>query len=86
MCKCITTITQKAIDKMKETNPGDKITDGNILNKGFSMSGNFRTYNDFQYSIERMKKNGEFAKPIRKTISLYHSFCPFCGKQIKNKS
>jgi hypothetical protein len=85
MCNCITDIEVKVLDKLKNESGGD-ISDLEMKNTGFSFGENprQRTFNDVQYKLTPKKKDGAMGKAVTKSISVYHTYCPFCGsKQIK---
>lgn len=88
MCKCIDELSKKIIEMKKEENK-DKavIGDGSFTHMGLSMSGEggWRTYQEFEYEVTPIKTNGTMGKQHKKRVSVYHSYCPFCGKKIDNK-
>ena len=83
MCNCIKETAEKIISKMKEDNSGKAtIGDGNFTHMGLSFTGNsgWRTYQEFEYEITPIKKDGSNGRQHKKRISMYHSYCPFCGE------
>ncbi len=84
MCNCISEIEKKALYKLKE----DKAQFGNVTeaafkHKAFSFkSGNDVIYNDIEYIMTNKKKDGSTGATKKYTISMYHSYCPFCGEEL----
>jgi hypothetical protein len=88
-CNCLSSegdIAQKILEHLKEQNPDATIENGTFLNTGFSFDpgheGQF-SYSPFEYLLTPVKKDGTQGKPVRKTISMYHTYCPFCGRKYK---
>lgn len=83
MCDCIKKTEKAILERMKEENK-DKaiITEGTFNHMGLSFTGNagWRTYQEFEYDFTPIKKNGEEGRKIKKKVSMYHTYCPFCGK------
>lgn len=87
MCNCIEEIEKMVAEKQLSENPGAELFDGKnrgtMLHTGFSFSANpgRRTYNEVEVAISIKKRNGQFSRFKKKRISVYASFCPFCGKK-----
>lgn len=75
-------ITDTTLSLLRERG-NERIVEGRFKNTGFAMSGltigQHQSYNPFEYVAVARKKDGTDAKPKTKTVSLYHSYCPFCG-------
>lgn len=87
MCKCVDELSAKVIEMKKEENKDVAIIgEGNFAHMGLSMSGKggWRTYQEFEYEFTPIKKNGTQGRQFKKRVSVYHSYCPFCGKKIDN--
>lgn len=82
MCKCIPqvedNITKHIVETKKET-----LFSGRLKNVGISFSKNshVRTYNEFEYEGQREKKDGTPSKRFTRRVSIYHTYCPFCGEK-----
>lgn len=87
MCDCIEKVEKMIAEKQLSENPGaelfDKSQKGTMLHTGYSFSKNpgRRTYNEVEVNISVKKKNGQFSRFKRKRISVYATYCPFCGKK-----
>lgn len=88
MCDCISQTTHSLTDKLiskveTKVKVNEWIDKGTYQNRSFSMKGGpTRIGMSFviQYRIE--KTNGEPAKNITtENITIYPSFCPFCGEK-----
>jgi len=84
MCDCINKTELAILDKMKLDNKYAVVGEGQFSHKGMSFSGNggWRTYQEFEYEFTPIKKNGEPGRQIKKRVSMYHTYCPFCGEII----
>lgn len=87
MCKCVNELTEKLIVMKKEENKETAIIgEGTFSHLGLSFTdGNWHTYQEFEYEFTPIKKNGTQGRQHKKRVSVYHSYCPFCGKKINNK-
>jgi hypothetical protein len=88
MCDCLKTIETKTMEVVKGQKEGE-VTDGKMLNTHFPFVKNSLknrvTYNEFQFFFAPIKKDGSIGKPKKQTVSISHSYCPFCGeKHSKN--
>jgi hypothetical protein len=83
MCDCIDTLNEKVLAKMKEDKKGIGIVnEGSLQNMGLSFSGGgWRTYNPFKYEMTNKKKDGSLGATRNYEVSIYHSYCPFCGEK-----
>lgn len=76
-CNCITEVTEKIKQDLQE-NPRYKkpVKKIEIIGVGFSLSNaggvESRLFNPIEVELEGQKK--------RERLSLFHSYCPFCGK------
>jgi len=85
MCNCIEKTETAVIDKMKKDNEGKAIIgDGSYQHMGMSFAngGGWKTYQEFEYEFTPIKKDGTNGRQIKKRVSIYHSYCPFCGEKI----
>lgn len=72
--------------KRDDANGTGVIGEGIFTHMGLSFGKNskWRTYQEFEYEFTPIKKNGESGKQIKKRVSMYHTYCPFCGKKYPN--
>lgn len=87
MCDCIKQLNEKILEKMQEDNKNNGvIEEGELQNMGLSFGkpGGWRTYQPFEYKMTNKKVNGTLGVTRKHTISIYHSYCPFCGEKIPN--
>lgn len=86
-CNCIKESTERVLDFVKKENDkSDRkgiIGDGHYNHQGLSLgkNGGWRTYQEFEYEFTPIKKDGSEGRQITKRISIYHTYCPFCGKK-----
>lgn len=85
MCNCIKDLDEKLLAKMKEEKKANGIVnEGSLQNMGLSFAnpgGGWRTYQVFKYEMTNKKKNGTLGATRNYEISMYHTFCPFCGEK-----
>lgn len=90
MCNCINCIKeakQRTIEFLVNEQKDKSIINQekcNFSHITLSLGDNirWRTYQEFHYRIAPIKKDGSIGKEKEKTISIYHSFCPFCGEKV----
>ena len=78
MCNCIKELEQRIAEHLTEKISYKKpIQKVEILGKGFTLgdSVSVRTKTEFQVTLEGQKKKDK--------IVVFHSFCPFCGENVK---
>lgn len=84
MCDCLKNIEAKTMEVVKEQKDGE-FSDGRMLNTHFPIVNNaFKdriTYNEFQFQFAPRKKDGTIGVPKKQTVSISHSYCPFCGEK-----
>lgn len=88
MCNCIKEFTEQASKSIKTKHEGTAIIDdvkilqqSLMFNKGMSKTLGWQTFTDIGYHYTPIKKDKTPGKKINKSISLYHTYCPFCGVQ-----
>lgn len=88
MCNCIDETSKKIIEKLKSDNPEKTYNESlnGFMGTGFanqcvsfSENGGNKLYNEFRIESTFIKTNGDTSKPKKETISIYPSFCCFCG-------
>ncbi len=87
MCDCVFKTSEAIIKKKEDDSKGIGIIgEGNFTHMGLSFGKNsgWRTYQEFEYEFTPIKKNGEHGRQVKKRVSMYHTYCPFCGKKYKN--
>lgn len=88
-CKCIENIEAKVLDKMQQDNAGKgNIKDAQMQNRGLSFDpdfGGWFTYQEIEYKLTPLKKDGTYGRKVTKKINIYHTYCPFCGTKIKSE-
>lgn len=88
MCNCITEVTKTGFEHLQQKHRKDKLDNPRLLHVSYHF-GNvsyMSTYNELQYECTPRKSDGTMGKTIKKTLSMMHSFCPFCGeKYIKEE-
>lgn len=91
MCNCIKEIEKKIIENLKETNPTK--TYNEELNRfegtgfqnialGMGANGGYKLYHEFKIESSFTKVNGDQSNPKKEAISIYPSFCAFCGVKL----
>lgn len=88
MCNCIKDIETKAFEKLKnDKSKFGVVNSAEFITVGFDlMNGGVRLYNDITYEMTNKKKDGSVGSTRNYSISVYHTYCPFCGeKQIKDE-
>jgi hypothetical protein len=89
MCNCIKEIPVKVLETLQKNKPESQISDVDFANQAFGfLDGGFtssKVYLPIQYSISFRKKNGEMSKMQRKEVSMFASFCPFCGEKLETE-
>lgn len=87
MCDCLTKATDSAMEVAISRNEGG-IIKRDLIQVGWPIkngaTGPQTTFTEFEYTFVPMKKDGSLAKPKKKIINLFHSFCPFCGEKHNN--
>jgi len=82
-CNCINDLSLKIIElriNKKENPKGYKITDAEWENIAFYPKR--MLYSNFKVKSIFEKKDGTMSKEKTENISIFYSFCPFCGKKI----
>jgi hypothetical protein len=85
MCDCIKNLKTSVIEKLTSDKKGVGIVNsGDLKNYGFSFGKTsfMQTYNEFQYEMTNKKKDGSLGATKKHTISIYHTYCPFCGEKF----
>ena len=78
MCDCI----DKVIEKVKEKVVKDKSNGYKIENIEFENCSWFpkrELYSNVILKTTFIKRDGNTSKPINEHISIFYTFCPFCG-------
>lgn len=87
MCNCLKTIEGKTLEVVKGQSDGE-FSGGKLIHSHFPISKNQIkgriTYSEFVFSFAPKKKDGTIGKVKKQTVSISHSFCPFCGKKHNN--
>jgi hypothetical protein len=83
-CDCISKVAEKiktkiAADKAKSEN-GYKLLGGEW--EHHSWHPNNRLYSNYVIESTFQKKDGSASRPKKDSISIFYSYCPFCGKQF----
>lgn len=84
MCDCISKLKNTIIEKIKTDKYGIGIIErGDFKNYGISFGKKsfIRTYNEFEYIMTNIKKDGSTGATKKHSVSIYHIFCPFCGEK-----
>lgn len=87
MCNCIKDIEAKVLALIQEkAGESAKISDAVYQNIGlFSKEAENPTFSEVEYKLTPLKKNGTQGKTIRKTIAIFHGYCPHCGEKYQRK-
>lgn len=93
MCDCITKTTENLQKKIREdvelkTIVSEWIDEGRYQNIGYPMSGgDIKIGMSFIGIYVRQKKDGNpELKDTKIEVSVYPSYCPFCGKKYKEEN
>lgn len=80
-CKCITEVEKKAANLLHKKHDDGNVHVINVSLReiGFSLSGGGVTFTTVDYQLEKTNRD-VVKKPVKKTINMYHTYCPFCGK------
>lgn len=84
-CDCLKKTSELIINKIseKETNPkGYKILEADWEYK--SWYPKVRLYANLIIKSTFKKNDGSISKPKNQHVSIYFSYCPFCGKKYDN--
>lgn len=86
-CNCLETVEKNLIEMLsnREDNP-KKFT---IVESEWEYKSWFptvRLYVNYIVKSTFEKKNGTTSKPRNEHVSIFFTYCPFCGKQIKEQS
>lgn len=88
MCNCLRKLEKKTFEVAKKRNEGE-FSDGKLLNCHFPIIDNQIkdriTYSEFQFLFAPRKKDGSIGKVKKQTISISHTYCPFCGEKHSNE-
>ena len=82
-CNCITEVAAKIKDKTGYSNrevKGYKIEDGRREHSSFYPFS--RIYSLFIITSVFTKKDGTTSRPKKDTISIFYTYCPFCGQKF----
>ncbi|MFZ4413624.1 MAG: hypothetical protein ACOYOV_11110 [Bacteroidales bacterium] len=85
-CDCLEKTKQKIIEKISNDpnkRKGYKIIEGDYEHK--SWYPNVRLYVNFIVKSSFEKVDGSTSKPINEHVSIYFTYCPFCGKKFNNQ-
>lgn len=90
MCKCLDEVEQKAFDHMKEktekqfTVASVNKEESHFQRKALMMSdnGGWRLYFEYQFVYTPRLRSGDEGREKKKVVSIYPTFCPFCGKKF----
>jgi hypothetical protein len=80
-CNCISDIENKVLDKLTNDKAG-LVNSVKMQNMGLSFDdpeNGWRTSQPIEYEFRPLKKDGSYGKVAKKTVEMYHTFCPFCG-------
>jgi len=80
-CNCREETEAKLVELLKETTPEAHSHKAELQGYGFTIIGNKMESRGFMEvktsAVHQLKKGGEKAKT--KTMSMFFSYCPFCG-------
>ncbi len=85
MCNCISDIEVMVLDKMKEDKKAFGVVNkASFKNIGYSFgaNGGEKLYNEVEYEMTNKKKDGSIGATKNYRISIYHTYCPFCGEKL----
>lgn len=80
-CQCTTEMLKKVKEKLKASHAPAEISDVEWQNMGFIIDHGTQLAFPISYRLQRKKKDGSDAKPVKKSANMYPSYCPFCGKK-----
>ena len=87
MCNCITEIEKKTFLLVQEQKEGE-YEKGHLTPAGFQIKKNSisarTTTSEYEFTFAPKKKDGTIGKPKKQTVTIVHSFCPFCGEKHNN--
>ena len=86
-CDCFSKVAENI--KAKVTSDESKKQKGYNMLKGNwehrSIYPKVRLYSDFIIESTFEKKDGTTSKPKKENVSIFYSYCPFCGKPYENE-
>lgn len=84
MCDCIKTLETKTLEMVKEQKDGE-FTKGKITPSCYPVIDNqFKdriTHSEYEFMFAPKKKDSTIGMPKKQTVSIMHSYCPFCGEK-----
>lgn len=89
-CNCIADFEAKLIDRVKEQNPTWELEEINhfdgtgLQNIAFTFGHGNIVYNEFKVRYTFPKVNGEMSTPKTHKLSLYPTYCCYCGIKLTN--
>lgn len=88
MCDCIKRLNGELliyVEKDKES--VGIVNKGQLQHMGLSLTGKsgWRTYQEFEYEMTNKKKDGSMGATRNYKLSIYHTFCPFCGEKYQKE-
>ncbi len=82
-CDCIPKLAENIKEKIKK-DKSERVKGFNLI-KGnwehYSFYPKTRLYSDFIIESTFEKKDGSTSKPKKDSVSIFYSYCPFCGKR-----
>ena len=88
MCNCLINLKKNLLKDITElsTEKDFKILEGDFLNRALTFDpSDVKIYLEFKYISTFTRANGETSKPKSKTVNIFPTYCPFCGKEYKKK-
>lgn len=83
-CDCISKVAENIKTKItadkSESLKGYKLIEGNW--EHYSFYPKVRLYSNYIIESTFEKKDGTTSKPKKDSVSIFYSYCPFCGKAV----
>lgn len=82
-CKCTANAEKNLLSKLIESHKELLIEEGEFVNRGFKLDGDddgSGLYHQYKYSYRPLKKDGTYGVERHSTVSIYPTYCGFCGK------
>ena len=83
MCNCITETNERTLAHLRMVMKGKReISGGKPYGAAIMLIGNAlvsRTADEFNYDYQPVKKDGTLGKATKASVSLIHTYCPYCG-------
>lgn len=90
-CNCIETLNNKVLQARRKDFPDREYKDITMYGDfgfknialGLGGGGELKPYFEFKLGYTFIKTNGQISFPKTETVSIYPTYCPFCGRKYE---